>query len=67
MTQSKQLRTTNRGARGNGYVYSRDLTPRLVAIAGCKPLGRESRKHPPQQVGKLAEMLRVGTDSFYRS
>jgi DNA modification methylase len=28
-----------------------------VPIAGCKPLGRETRKHPPQQVRKLAASL----------
>ena len=43
--------------RGNGYALSRDLTPRLVPIASCKPLGRETRKHPPQQVRKLAASL----------
>src|SRR5262245_40868709 len=44
-------------ARGNGYVLSRNLTPRLIPIAGCKPLGRESRKHPPRQVRKLAASI----------
>src|SRR5438309_2810647 len=43
--------------RGNGYALSRDLTPRLVPIASCKPVGRETRKHPPQQVRKLAASL----------
>ena len=43
--------------RGNGYALSRDLTPQLVPVAGCKPLGRETRKHPPQQVRKLAASL----------
>src|SRR5947207_4157363 len=42
---------------GNGYALSRDLTSRLVPIASCKPLGRETRKHPPQQVRKLAASL----------
>ncbi len=46
---------TRRGA--NGYALSRDLTPRLVPVADCKPLGRETRKHPPQQVRKLAASL----------
>jgi DNA modification methylase len=41
----------------NGYALSRDLTPRLVSIADCKPLGRETRKHPAQQVRKLAASL----------
>ena len=56
MKQDKQA-GTHRGAHGNGYVLSRDLTPRMVPVAGCKPLGRESRKHPPQQVRKLAASL----------
>ena len=43
--------------RGNGYALSRDLVPRLVPIANCKQLGRETRKHPPQQVRKLAVSL----------
>jgi DNA modification methylase len=43
--------------RGNGYALSRDLAPQLVPVAGCKPLGRETHKHPPQQVRKLAASL----------
>jgi hypothetical protein len=43
--------------RGNGYALSRDLTPQLIPVAGCKPLGRETRKHPPLQVRKLAASL----------
>ena len=43
--------------RGNGYALSRDLAPQLVPVADCKPLGRETRKHPPQQVRKLAASL----------
>src|SRR5947199_2109330 len=43
--------------RGNGYAVSRDLHPEFVPIASCKPLGRETRKHPPQQVRKLAASL----------
>src|SRR2546430_16121253 len=53
----KQDSTTIQVARGNGYAVSRDLTPKLVPIAGCKPLGRETRKHPPGQVRKLAASL----------
>jgi ParB-like chromosome segregation protein Spo0J len=45
-------------AVGNGYVISRDLNPRLVSVAGLKPLGRETRKHPPEQVRKLAASLK---------
>ena len=52
--------------RGNGYPLSRDLTPQLVPVAGCKPLGRETRKHPPQQVRKLAGAS-IGSVSSYRS
>jgi DNA modification methylase len=43
--------------RGNGYAVSRDLAPQLVPVADCKPLGRETRKHPPHQVRKLAASL----------
>jgi ParB-like chromosome segregation protein Spo0J len=57
LKQGKQVRTTSGGARGNGYALSRDLTPRLVPVAGCRPLGRGTRKHPPQQVRKLAASL----------
>src|SRR5438309_11591676 len=42
---------------GNGYAVSHDLTPRLVPVADCKPVGRETRKHPPHQVRKLATSL----------
>ena len=43
--------------RGNGYAVARDLSPKLVPLAGLMPLGRETRKHPPQQVRKLAASL----------
>ena len=46
-----------RHRRGNGYALSRDLAPRLVPLAACKSLGRDTRKHPPQQVRKLAASL----------
>ena len=42
---------------GNGYPLSRDLTPQLVPVAECKPLGRQTRTHPPHQVRKLAASL----------
>ena len=42
---------------GNNFVLSHDLTPQLVPVESCKPLGREARKHPPQQVRKLAASL----------
>ena len=57
MKPDKRARTASCGARGNDYALSRDLTPQLVPVAGCKPLGRETRKHPPQQVRKLAASL----------
>jgi ParB-like chromosome segregation protein Spo0J len=57
MKQYKPVRATSHVARRNGYALSRDLTPQLVPIAGCKPLGRETRKHPPQQLRKLAASL----------
>jgi ParB-like chromosome segregation protein Spo0J len=41
----------------NGFVLSRDLRPELVPLAGLVPLGRATRKHPPSQVGKLADSL----------
>jgi DNA modification methylase len=43
---------------GNGYPLSRDLKPTLVPIANLKPLGRETRKHPPGQLRKLADSLK---------
>src|SRR5581483_816054 len=43
----------------NGFAISRDLRPRLVPLADCKPLGRETRKHSPQQVRKLAASLGI--------
>jgi DNA modification methylase len=39
--------------RGNGYAISRNLNPNLVRIETLKPLGRETRKHPPAQIRKL--------------
>jgi ParB-like chromosome segregation protein Spo0J len=40
--------------RGNGFAVSRDLNPKLVPIESLKPLGRETRKHPPSQIRKMA-------------
>ena len=34
----------SRSAHGNGYVLSRDLTPQLVPLAGCKALGRRATR-----------------------
>jgi DNA modification methylase len=57
MKQESRGKATSRAARGNGYILSRDLNPRLVPVSGCKPLGREARKHTPQQLRKLAASL----------
>jgi hypothetical protein len=55
--ERSQVTPTGHAARGNGFILSRDLNPHRVAVAGCKPLGRETRKHPPAQVRKLAASL----------
>jgi ParB-like chromosome segregation protein Spo0J len=39
--------------RGNGYAVSRNLHPRLIDIDPLRPLGRETRKHPPKRIQKL--------------
>ncbi len=57
MDQGKQIGITP-VAGGNGYIVSRDLSPRLVSVAGLKQLGRGARKHPPGQLRKLAESLK---------
>jgi hypothetical protein len=41
--------------RGNGYVLSRDLNPKLVPISGFRRLGRNSRKHPHGQIREMAQ------------
>jgi DNA modification methylase len=46
-----------RQRHANGYAISRDLGPRLVAVESCRPLGHETRKHPPAQIRKLAASL----------
>ena len=38
----------------NGCAISREFNPKLVAVAGLKPLGRQTRKHPPAQLRKIA-------------
>ena len=57
MKLDRQVKTASYVARANGYPVSRDLSPRLVPVAGCKPLGRDTRRHPPGQVRKLAASL----------
>src|SRR5258706_12834604 len=37
----------------NGFAVSRNLDPKLVLVESLKPLGRETRKHPPSQIRKL--------------
>src|SRR5260370_29103319 len=39
--------------RGNGFAVSRNLDPNVVRVESLKPLGRETRKHPPSQIRKL--------------
>jgi hypothetical protein len=55
--ERNQVKTTGRVARGNGFILSRDLNAHRVAVASCRPLGRETRKHPAAQLGKLAASL----------
>src|ERR1700730_17924053 len=38
---------------GNGFAVSRKLNPNLVRVESLRPLGRETRKHPPSQIRKL--------------
>jgi DNA modification methylase len=57
MKQAKWVKSTERGVRGNGYALSRNLTPRLIPVASCNPLGRETRTHPAHQLRKLATSL----------
>jgi DNA modification methylase len=49
----------NRGPapNGNGYALSRDLNPKLADVALLKPLGRQTRKHPPTQIRKLQSSI----------
>ena len=43
--------------RSNNFALARDLHPRLVDIESLKPLGAETRKHPPAQVRKLESSI----------
>jgi hypothetical protein len=49
--------TQHPALRGNGYAVSRDLYPRLIDIDPFRPLGRETRKHPPKHTRKLKASL----------
>ena len=42
---------------GNGFAVSRDLNPKLIRVDALKPLGRQTRKHPPAQIRKLQSSL----------
>src|SRR5271163_445414 len=42
---------------GNGFAVSRDLNPKLADVASLKPLGRQTRKHPPAQIRKLRSSI----------
>src|SRR2546422_10173456 len=55
MPETRMARSTK--PLGNGYPLSRDLTPQLVPVDECKPLGQQTRTHPPRQVRKLAASL----------
>jgi DNA modification methylase len=46
-----------RAPNGNGYALSRDLNPKLADVALLKPLGRQTRKHPPAQIRKLQSSI----------
>ena len=48
---------TNVIKRNNGYAVSRDLNPIFISIDCLKQVGRETRKHPPSQIKKLAASL----------
>jgi DNA modification methylase len=42
---------------GNGFAVFRDLNPKLTDVASLKPLGRQTRKHPPAQIRKLQSSI----------
>jgi hypothetical protein len=44
--------------RSNGFAISRNLNCSLVRIETLKPLGRETRKHPPAQIRKLQASIK---------
>jgi DNA modification methylase len=41
----------------NDFALSRDLNPKLVNVGSLKPLGRQTRKHPPSQIRKLQSSI----------
>lgn len=42
---------------GNRFALSRDLNPTFIDVDALKPIGRETRKHPPAQLRKLEKSL----------
>jgi hypothetical protein len=50
-------RAVFQAGQSNGFAVSRDLNPKLVDVNALKPLGRQTRKHPPAQIRKLGESL----------
>jgi hypothetical protein len=55
--ERSQVKPTSGVTRGNGFILSRDLNPHCLAIANCKPLGQQTRRHSPAQIRKLAASL----------
>jgi hypothetical protein len=51
-------RAVFQASQSNGFAISRDLNPKLVDLNALKPLGRQTRKHPPGQIRKLGESLK---------
>ena len=50
-------RAVFQAGQSNGFAVSSDLNPKLVSIDALKPLGRQTRKHPPAKIRKLGESL----------
>jgi DNA modification methylase len=48
---------TKAAERQNGFAVSRDLNARLVPAADLRHFGRETRKHPAEQIKKIARSL----------
>lgn len=48
---------TSSQSSGNNYSLSRNLSPELVPLQDFKPLGRQTHKHSPKQIRKLADSL----------
>jgi ParB-like chromosome segregation protein Spo0J len=48
---------TRQNILSNDFALARDLHPRLVDIDSLKPLGAETRRHPPAQIRKLVSSI----------